>query len=466
MVFSSSVFLFVFLPIVVGVYYLINDKLKNIWLLLASLVFYAWNKPSFLWILVGSILLNYVAALCIEKLNSLRRLFLVLSVVLNLALLFYFKYFNFTIKIINRVFQKGIETNVLLPIGISFFTFQGLSYVVDVYRKDTRAQRNLAKLAMYVAMFPQLVAGPIVRYKDINAQIDTRRVSLEDFSNGLQRFVLGLFRKVVIADSLAVIADAIFALRMTNRGAMVAWLGIIAYSLQIFFDFSGYSDMAIGMGRMFGFRFLENFNYPYISKSITEFWRRWHISLSSFFKDYVYIPLGGNRKHVYLNVAIVFLLTGIWHGAAFTFIVWGIWHGIFNLTEKWLKGKVQVKPSAWFSCLQHIYTLLVVMLGWVVFRADNLTVGIKYIRSLFGLVNSCKPVYELSYFLDRWNCLILLLAILWATPLFAKLGELVKKWIPELVWRFIAYAGICGMLFVCILRVASNTYSAFIYFQF
>lgn len=327
MVFSNAVFLFIFLPVVIAGYYILRGKARNYWLLLVSIFFYAWNKPSFTIILLGSIVLNYFGALLVEKAGQTgkKKLWLVLTVVCNLLILFYFKYFNFTIRTLKKIFDIHTQfANVLLPIGISFFTFQGLSYVVDVYRGDVPAQKNVFKLGMYISMFPQLVAGPIVRYKDIATEIDNRKVTTEDFAYGIQRFILGLFKKIIIADNMAIIANAMFDCNHKLNSVSLAWLGIIAYSLQIFFDFAGYSDMAIGLGRMFGFHFLENFNYPYISKSITEFWRRWHISLSSFFRDYVYIPLGGNRKHVYLNVAIVFLLTGIWHGAAFTYIAWGI----------------------------------------------------------------------------------------------------------------------------------------------
>lgn len=297
MVFSNAVFLFVFLPIVLVGYFLVKREIGNYWLLIVSLLFYGWNKPEFLWILIASIVINYVGAILTEKAEKkgVRLLILWISVGLNLLLLFYYKYFNFTISVIEKLLHREFQfAEVVLPIGISFFTFQGLSYVVDVYRRDVAAQKNPFKLAMYISLFPQLVAGPIVRYKDIESEINNREITLADFATGARRFVVGLFKKIIIADSLAVMVDAI-VLDSYNGANMpiVAWIGIIAYSLQLFFDFSGYSDMAIGLGRMFGFRFMENFNYPYISKSITEFWRRWHISLSSFFRDYVYIPLGG-----------------------------------------------------------------------------------------------------------------------------------------------------------------------------
>lgn len=471
MVFSNSIFLFIFLPIVIAGYYLLRGSARNYWLLFVSIIFYAWNKPSFTIILLGSIVLNYIGALLVEKAKTQRssKAWLWVTVAANLLLLFYFKYFNFTLNTINQMFKSNIEfAEVILPIGISFFTFQGLSYVVDVYRKDVPAQKNIFKLGMYISMFPQLVAGPIVRYKDVCAEINHRTVSLDDFTHGISRFIVGLFKKIIIADNMAVIANAMFDCDPAMNSVPLAWLGIVAYSLQIFFDFAGYSDMAIGLGRIFGFHFLENFNYPYISKSITEFWRRWHISLSSFFRDYVYIPLGGNRKRAYLNVAIVFLLTGIWHGAAFTYIVWGIWHGVFNLLEKVLKAhkKSPEKTSPVSAVLGHIYTLFVVMIGWVMFRATDLSHAFMYIKSMFGLCNPEVAVYSIWFYLDKWNITILALALLMCTPVLKKGYEFMKNHIKAAVFEPMKYVALLLVLFLCVLQVASNTYSAFIYFQF
>ncbi|MBE5943304.1 MAG: MBOAT family protein [Lachnospiraceae bacterium] len=478
MVFSNSVFLFVFLPLVVLGYYLIRHELRNYWLLAVSIVFYAWNEPSFTYILIASIIINYIGALLIDKLKF-KKLMLFLTMAANLGVLFYFKYFNFAVDIFNRFFDRNLQfAEVILPIGISFFTFQGMSYVVDVYRQDVLAQTNPFKLGMYISMFPQLVAGPIVRYKDIAAEIESRKVDMEDLAYGVQRFIIGLFKKIIIADNMAVMADAIFKLDPILNSVPMAWLGIVSYTLQIFFDFAGYSDMAIGLGRMFGFHFLENFNYPYISKSITEFWRRWHMSLSTFFRDYVYIPLGGNRKHVYLNVAIVFLLTGIWHGAAFAFIFWGIWHGFFNIMEKLIKdvkkkkGVVEeenTKKDAKYyliSALQHIYTMAVVMVGWVFFRAPGMTHGFNYLKSMFGLHNPEVSAYNVWLYLNKWSLLIMILALFMCTPIFKKLYGVAKKKINENILIPIKYLVLLGALLLCVLQVASNTYSAFIYFQF
>lgn len=478
MVFSNAVFLFMFLPIVIGGYYLLRGRVRNYWLMAVSLVFYAWNKPSFLWILVTSIIVNYAGALALAKASekNIKKLLLTVTVTVNLALLYYFKYFNFTMGILEKLFSRQINfTEVVLPIGISFFTFQSLSYVVDVYREEVPVQKNPFKLGMYISLFPQLVAGPIVRYQDVVAEIDNRSVSLDDFVYGIRRFIIGLFKKIILADTLAVVANIMFDRTPFYNTVSSAWLGAICYSLQLFFDFAGYSDMAIGLGRMFGFHFLENFNYPYIAKSIGEFWRRWHISLSSFFRDYVYIPLGGNRKHVYRNIAIVFLLTGIWHGAAFAFIAWGIWHGFFNLAERFVrnwKKKRGIAPATGIkagigSIFSHAYTLLVVLIGWVFFRASGLRHGAKYVLSMFGLHNASQYNYlSLRFYLDNWTVSVLVIALVMATPLPKMALEKIKQKLPEPVCDIAANVVLLMTLLLCMLQVASNTYSAFIYFQF
>lgn len=477
MVFSNAVFLFVFLPVVILGYYLLRGRARNYWLLLVSLFFYAWNKPEFIVILLASICVNYIGALLIEKASKqlMKRIFLIATVGINLLLLFYFKYFNFTMDILSKLLQRQISfTEVVLPIGISFFTFQGLSYVVDVYRKDVPAQKNIFKLGMYISLFPQLVAGPIVRYKDVAEEIDHRQVTLDDFAAGIRRFILGLFKKIIIADTLAVTVNTIFGNDPYQNTPAVAWLGIIAYAFQLFFDFAGYSDMAIGLGRLFGFHFIENFNYPYISKSITEFWRRWHISLSSFFRDYVYIPLGGNRRHVYLNVAIVFLLTGIWHGAAYTYILWGIWHGFFNLAERFCRNRLPHRETGTGSkvgnilgsAAQHIYTLLVVLIGWVFFRSSGITAAIHYVMSMFGLYNTAQSAFQVGFYLDRWNISIMILATLMSTPLLKNLHDRLKEKINPHIFNLTENFVLLAMLLLCVLQVASNTYSDFIYFQF
>lgn len=480
MVFSSPVFLFIFLPVVITVYYIVRGQWREFWLLAASLFFYAWNYPPFLFILLASTLINYSGALVIgwsqhqHKKDDTPRCFcqslhwvvFIATIVLNLIFLYYFKYYNFTVHTINKVFSAGFAEDVILPIGISFFTFQGISYVVDVFRGAVPAQKNIAKFAMYISMFPQLVAGPIVRYSDIEQQIAHRDISLNTFASGLERFIIGLFRKVVIADSLAIVADGIFGLDAAYRTTTLAWLGLVAYSLQIYYDFSGYSDMAIGMGHMLGFHFRENFNFPYISKSITEFWSRWHISLSTFFRDYVYIPMGGNKNHAWRNIAIVFLLTGIWHGAGITFILWGIWHGAFRLLEKAAGVRRDASNSSLFHTIcAHVYGLAAVMFGWVLFRSNTLPNAIKYYRSLFGCMSASDAI-SWEVWCNNWVIMILCIALVWATPVFSVVGSKVAAKLPLLVRVTAKYIGLILMLTLCILRVASGTYTAFIYFQF
>ncbi len=472
MVFSNAVFLFVFLPIVIGGYFVLKkNSQRNIWLLLVSLFFYAWNNPKFTILLLVSIIINYIGALLISTFRdrTLKKTMLFLCVLSNLGMLFYFKYFNFILDILGTVFKRPLSfSEVILPIGISFFTFQGVAYVVDIYRNEVPAQKKILKLALYISLFPKLTTGPIVRYKTIAEEIDNRTVTLDDFTYGIRRFIVGLFKKIIVADTLAVIANCIFERDPYLNSVAIAWLGIVAYSFQILFDFSGYSDMAIGLGRMFGFHFIENFNYPYISKSITEFWRRWHISLSSFFRDYVYIPLGGNRKHQILNVAIVFLLTGIWHGAAYTFIVWGIWHGFFNIVEKILnkKNNKPTKANLGISIFQHVYTIIVVMIGWVFFRSPSLSHAMNYILSMFGLNNTELCIYNILFFLDKWTISIFAIAFLMSTPLIEKIYEVIKVRVNLVLVAIGRDLLLIGMLVLSILQVASNTYSAFIYFQF
>lgn len=366
-----------------------------------SIFFYAYGEPKFVFVMLLCILGNYIAGLIIEQTKEkslfLRRCILLATVVFNLSILFYCKYYDFFVSNVNAL--TGLEIplrHIVLPIGISFFTFQAMSYVFDLYLGKVSVQRNLLKLALYVALFPQLVAGPIVRYKDVNEQINFRVHSIDLFVEGIKRFITGLTKKIIIANQMALVADTIFEMPTTDLSVLLAWLGAIAYMMQIYYDFSGYSDMAIGLGRMFGFTFLENFNYPYISRSITEFWRRWHISLSSWFKDYIYIPLGGSRKgNVYFNISVVFLVTGLWHGAAWTFLLWGIWHGIFRILER--VGSKMDLPFHIPNGIQWIYTMLVVIVGWVLFRATSIDAAVSYLQIMFGF--SGQPLFEGMLFL-------------------------------------------------------------------
>ena len=466
MVFSSSIFIFVFLPLVLFLYYISGKKLKNYVLLLASLFFYSWGGVSYLKILIVSIIINYIFGILIDDVRSnikLRKIFLSLGIILNLALLFYYKYYDFTIENINEIFNTNYSIkNIVLPIGISFFAFQGMSYIIDIYRNDGKVNKNPFSVALYISLFPQLVAGPIIKYKTIDDQIRNRKESLEFFSYGINRFVIGLAKKVIIADILAGMADNIFNLYYSGIDMPTAWIGAICYTFQIYYDFSGYSDMAIGLGYMFGFEFMENFNYPYISKSITEFWRRWHISLSTWFKEYLYIPLGGNRRgNIYFNLFVVFLVTGIWHGAAWTFILWGLWHGFFILIERAIRNK------EWYinvpRTIKYIVTMLIVILGWVLFRADNLEQAIGFIKTMFGFSKAIDITFEYSYFINKKLVFWIVISILGAVP-FA--NNNLKKYKKSKNFEVLSTIIISLLFIISIIFVVNSTYSPFIYFQF
>ena len=404
MVFSSIFFLFLFFPAVLLLYFSVGIRFRNLILLLASLFFYAWGEVGYVLLMLFSIAVNWLFGLLIDGSRTAPqkcRLLLALGVTLNLLPLAFFKYGNFVADNLNALaagFSLGSVDigRIHLPIGISFFTFQAISYIVDVYRSTAEVQRRPVNLALYISLFPQLIAGPIVRYHDVARQIVSRRVTLDDFQSGVYRFVTGLGKKVLIANNIGAVADHIYSLPVEGLPAGQLWLGMLTYSLQIYYDFSAYSDMAIGLGRMFGFHFLENFNYPYCSRSIQEFWRRWHISLSSWFRDYLYIPLGGNRKgtgRMYFNLVTVFFLCGLWHGASWTFVVWGLYHGLFLVLERTFLGRLIDRLPL---LLRHLYALLVVMVGWVFFRAETLEQALEY---LSGLTNfSASPYLDAKLF--------------------------------------------------------------------
>lgn len=468
MLFSSMTFVFLFLPIVSVLYLLVRKELRNYILLLASLLFYAWGEPNYLAIMLLTILVNYMGALGISRCcrSGARLAVLTLTVAVNLGILFYFKYFNFVVENINAAFQAGIDPiKVVMPIGISFYTFQALSYVVDVYRREVEAQRDVCKLALYIALFPQLIAGPIVKYHDVEQQIDNREESFDKVAYGVKRFIIGLAKKMLIANTLGAVADQVFAQPVEQVGMLMAWVGAFAYSLQLFYDFSGYSDMAIGLGSIFGFKFLENFNYPYISKSITEFWRRWHISLSTWFKEYLYIPLGGNRcgkARNYVNLFIVFLLTGFWHGAAWNFIFWGLWHGVFIIFEK-LTGWHKVERGRGLNIVKHIYTIFVFVIGWVMFRADNMEQAINYLKNMFGLVGEHHIHYQLVYYVDNIELIAFGAGILCAIPIFKGMLNIGNKYkclrAAVNIWLIVLFI-------LSVSSIAASTYNPFIYFRF
>mgnify|MGYP004469575133 FL=1 len=470
MLFSSMIFLWFFLPLVFCSYYLIDKRFKNILLLISSIIFYAWGGVSYSLIMLSSIIINYIFALLIDKAiedNNLKnkKIYLALCIIINLSILGYFKYTNFIISIINSLSQnKIIElTNIVLPIGISFYTFQALSYVIDVYRGHNKAQKNIFNLALYISFFPQLIAGPIVKYHDIENQILNRNESLENIFYGIKRFIYGLSKKVILANMFALSCDEILKQPTDELGTALVWCASVLYTLQIYYDFSGYSDMAIGLGKMFGFNFLENFNYPYISKSIKEFWRRWHISLSTWFKEYLYIPLGGNRKRklfTYINLLIVFFATGLWHGASYNFILWGLFHGFFLVIERIFLGKLLEKNKLKF--INHIYVIFVFVIGWVLFRADDL----KHAFELYKLMFSYKEsIYTVRYFFYPQTFVCFIFGILFSglfQSIFPKVREATfssKVYILESVIQFI-------LLFICIMYLVNGTYNPFIYFRF
>ncbi|WP_304340534.1 MBOAT family O-acyltransferase [Metaclostridioides mangenotii] len=471
MIFSSLIFLFSFLPIVFILYYLVSDKLKNFVLLLASLFFYAWGEPKYIFLMLGSIAANYIFGLKVSSNNKKeKKLWLIISVIFNIFLLVIFKYTNFFVDNINTLFNANISIpTIALPLGISFFTFQTMSYVIDVYRKDGDVQRNIFDLALYISLFPQLVAGPIVRYQTVDEQINKRTYSSDKFAVGVNRFICGLAKKVILSNQLGMVADGVFATNIANLSIAESWLGIICYSLQIYFDFSGYSDMAIGLGKMFGFDFLENFNYPYISQSVSEFWRRWHISLGSWFRDYVYIPLGGSRVskfNLYKNLFIVWFLTGFWHGASWNFIVWGLYYGILIALEKSFLEKLLYKLP---KMLRHIYLLFIVIIGWVFFRANDIGQALEFIQVMFGInanpiVNANFKIYLIDYYY------IVLAAIVLSTPILKTTKSLLLKINKDILHSNVAYLLhgflLTSYMLVVIIMLCSSSYNPFLYFRF
>ncbi|XXM72916.1 MBOAT family O-acyltransferase [Lysinibacillus sphaericus] len=473
MVFSNLVFIFMFLPVVLFFYFIARKELKNFVLICASLVFYAWGEPKYVFLMLFSILLNYIFGLAIDyfKDQKLKKVMVALAVIGNLAILGYYKYINFLIDNLNQVFNLNINAeSVPLPIGISFFTFQAISYIIDVYRKDTKVQKSFLDLTLYISLFPQLVAGPIVRYNTVAEQIKSRISTHAKVAEGIRRFIVGLSKKVLLANGFGEIADTIFAMNPSEMSIATAWLGIAAYTLQIYFDFSGYSDMAIGLGKMFGFDFEENFNFPYISKSIAEFWRRWHISLGTWFKDYVYIPLGGNRGSTFMtvrNLLIVWTITGFWHGASWTFMAWGFYYGFLIVLERLGLGKLL---SRLWAPLQHAYVLILVMIGWVFFRADNFSYSFEFLQTMFGF-NQHILTDTQAHITWNDNWYVFVLGIIFSTPVFVALNRWTLEKIGESKFMNTAYQGMkyagymIFMVLVTILLV-NSTYNPFIYFRF
>lgn len=466
MVFSSLFFLLYFLPVVLLLYWIIPDKGKNLFLLLASLYFYAWGEGLYVFLMLFVVLVNYIIGRLLEKIPRRKKTLLAIGIFLNLVPLLFYKYSTFLLS----VFNIEIASTIHLPIGISFFTFQALSYLIDTYRQTTAAQQNIINLGLYIALFPQLIAGPIVRYHDVAKQIVSRKVTLSSFNYGVERFILGLGKKVLLANPLGMIADITYTLPQAEISTGEAWLGAFCYMLQIFYDFSGYSDMAIGLGHMFGFKFLENFNFPYTSRSIQEFWRRWHISLSNWFRDYLYIPLGGNRissTRTVFNLFSVFFLCGLWHGASWNFIVWGLFHGSFLALERTRFGKfIHGMPKL----LQHTYVVLVVLVGWVFFRAETLDQALEFLRIMAGTGAQTGIHPYLVYKLDTLFFITLSAAVFCLFPLAGKILpqsiSVRKTTLTDILSHGFKILLMSSILLLSIAALATDTYNPFIYFRF
>lgn len=469
MLFSSLTFLFIFLPAVLLLYYISPRKLKNYVLLGFSLFFYGYGGPKYLLVMLLSIGINYILGLLVHRYRENERAIkfvLIITVAVNLFIIGYYKYTNFLVTNINTIFGSSIEIgNIVMPIGISFFTFQAMSYVIDVYRGHGKVQYNPFNVALYITLFPQLIAGPIVRYETVDEQISYRKETLDQFVSGIERFIYGLGKKVIIANTFGLIADEIFTYSPGSLSTATAWIGAIAYSAQIYFDFSGYSDMAIGLGRMFAFEFLENFNYPYISKSITDFWRRWHISLSTWFRDYVYIPLGGNRKGIpkhLRNLFIVWFLTGLWHGASWTFIAWGVYYGIILTLEKYVLHRFLEKL---WTPFKHIYALFFIIIGWILFRSPDFNYAFSYIGALFGVNNIGAFDNMALYYLSEYKFEIPIMVIA-STPILNSLRGLFKSKEHNLAQLSIKYLFLGFIFLLSIMYLVKSSFNPFIYFRF
>lgn len=467
MVFSSLTFLFVFLPIILIVYYLSPKKFRNAILFIGSLIFYAWGEPIYITIMLFSTVFDYVNGLLIKKYKEEKqikrtRIVLISSIVVNLGILCFFKYTNFFIENIRNIFNINIQLlNIILPIGISFYTFQTMSYTIDVYLGKVEAQKNIIDFGAYVTFFPQLIAGPIIKYRDINVQLKDRKETVDNFSYGINRLCKGLFKKVILANNIGILWNQIIGQPISEIPVLTAWFGAFCFSMQIYFDFSGYSDMAIGLGRMFGFHFPENFDHPYTSKSITEFWRRWHISLGTWFKEYVYIPLGGSKKgkkRLVINLLIVWSLTGLWHGASWNFVIWGLYFGILLIIEKLILAKYLEKMP---SIFRHSYTMFFVVISWVIFAFEDMTNVCTYLKAMFGMNNTVLVNSELLYMIST-HAVLIIMCILASTTFMNKINlNKDKNW-----YVIIRNLGCMVMFFISVCFLIGSTYNPFLYFRF
>ena len=461
MVFSSLLFLFIFLPVFLLLYFILPTRFRNIILLIFSLLFYAWGEPKYIFIMLFSTVLDYTCGLIIDKYRdrpNISRLGLIISLIGNIGLLFVFKYSGFFINTINSAFKSEIKfLELALPIGISFYTFQTMSYTIDLYRGKIKVQKNILNFATYVTMFPQLIAGPIVTYEDISGEINGRTITMNDFGYGVVRFIEGLGKKVLLANNIGMLWDKISNMDIATLSVTNAWLGAIAFGLQIYFDFSGYSDMAIGLGKMLGFSFPENFNHPYISKSATEFWRRWHMTLGSWFRNYVYIPLGGNRvstMRFLSNIFVVWFLTGFWHGASWNFIVWGLFFAVFLIIEKTFLLKLLEKLPSFIS---HIYLLFIVIISWVIIAHDSMAQGFNYIKVMLGMTGNSKLDINAMYELRNFTILTIV-CIVFSTPLMKR----IQTKCPQAI-QYLFYLAV---LILSTAYLVDSTFNPFLYFRF
>ena len=466
MVFSSIVFLYIFLPIMLLLYFIVPSKFKNAIMILASLVFFAWGEIRYIFIMLVLAVMDFICGKQITKYQDNKKkkiFFLMINVVVNLGILFFFKYADFIITNINNITGLSIPLlNIPLPIGVSFNTFQSLSYVIDVYRGTVKCEKSFYNYLTYTTLFPQIIAGPIVRYETVDEELETKNISLDNFSAGMKRFIIGLGKKVLIANSVGALWNTIEMGNYSELSMLFAWTGIIAFALQIYFDFSGYSDMAIGLAQIFGMKFDENFNYPYISKSITEFWRRWHITLSSWFRDYVYIPLGGNRRGFAIqirNILIVWFLTGAWHGASWNFILWGVYFGIILILEKLFLLKLLEKLP---NIIRHIYSIIIILVSWVIFAFEDLAKVGEYIKAMF--INTNIWDNEALYYLQNYGFLILI-GMICSIPLWKKLKEKIDSKNSKTL-EFITSLGYVGIFILSTASLVTNSFNPFLYFRF
>lgn len=468
MVFSSLIFIFIFLPLTLTVYYISPKKTRNFIILVMSLIFYGWGEPVYISLMIFCIIFDYISTLLIYKYRKRKKLsksIFIMTLAVNLGVLAFFKYFAFLVDNMNILFGLNISIEKLpLPVGISFYTFQIISYVVDVYLNKVKVQRNIIDFGAYVTMFPQLVAGPIVQYNDIFSQLKNRKENINQFSEGIDRFIIGLGKKVLIANNIAMVWTSVKGTELSNISVISAWLGIIAFTLQIYFDFSGYSDMAIGLGKMLGFEFIENFNYPYISKSVTEFWRRWHISLGSWFREYLYIPLGGNRVSLtkqLRNLFVVWVATGLWHGASWNFIFWGLYFGFFIFIEKTFLRKLLDRLP---KCISNIYTMIIVIVGWVFFDNNKLSDALNYIKVMFGLSGNAFTDSSAVYYFYT-NFILFVIAIVCATPIMYNFHKKIKNRFNTRGAVVMALSHIF-ILFLATAYLVNQSFNPFLYFRF